>query len=562
MITLFKKKTRLPIPAGAEIVSRKRGGEVIQVAKWVDLKGHARSADVGKDGRHVIIESDVWYCRLRDADGLPKRVSTGFTDKQVAAEEANKMQRQAEEVRQGLRSHEQVEAVKTAKMPLSRHIEDYLDYLSRKLVRGRRVSDAHVGNVRRQLERLAEECHLRRLMDITRDRVQAWIHDREEEGIMGARTINIYRASILAFVRWAVGPGRRMTVKPLVGLAVAEQGEPRRRRRPLNETELARLLDVARARPLCDAMRIRRGPRNGQLAAKVSDAERVRLEQLGRERRLMYFMMCTTGLRKGELGKMVAGDLHLDEGVPYVQVQGKNAKSGKTAQVPLKSDLVLELKVWLADKLLQYNRLALVEGRRDVAKRLPADTKVFNVPKGLVRILNRDLKAAKIPKKDADGRTVDVHAMRGTFATILSRAGVSPRKAQDLLRHSSIDLTMSTYTTLEITDTAPCVEALPSFSQGQAVTQVATGTDDEVSFEVSKKVSNGVKKGAEDQAPKIAGCPQSALHEVGGNGMGFSQVLDGQEEKKPVSSSDTGCLTAGDRIRTDDVQLGKLAFYH
>lgn len=37
---------------------------------------------------------------------------------------------------------------------------------------------------------------------------------------------------------------------------------------------------------------------------------------------------------------------------------------------------------------------------------------MFEVPVGLVRILNRDLKAAGIPKRDDRGRTVDVHAMR------------------------------------------------------------------------------------------------------------------------------------------------------
>ena len=45
---------------------------------------------------------------------------------------------------------------------------------------------------------------------------------------------------------------------------------------------------------------------------------------------------------------------------------------------------------------------------------------------GLVRILNRDLKAADMPKRDERGRTVDVHAMRHSFGTYLSKGGVSP----------------------------------------------------------------------------------------------------------------------------------------
>jgi site-specific recombinase XerD len=38
--------------------------------------------------------------------------------------------------------------------------------------------------------------------------------------------------------------------------------------------------------------------------------------------------------------------------------------------------------------------------------------------------------AAGIPKRDDRGRTVDVHALRHTFGTHLSKNGVAPRTAQ------------------------------------------------------------------------------------------------------------------------------------
>jgi len=71
---------------------------------------------------------------------------------------------------------------------------------------------------------------------------------------------------------------------------------------------------------------------------------------------------------------------------------------------------------------------------------------LFRVPAGLVKILNRDLKAADIPKQDERGRTVDVHALRHTFGTLLSKHGVAPRTAHAAMRHSTIDLTMNVYT--------------------------------------------------------------------------------------------------------------------
>ena len=80
-----------------------------------------------------------------------------------------------------------------------------------------------------------------------------------------------------------------------------------------------------------------------------------------------------------------------------------------------------------------------------------------------------------ILKADTEGRTVDVHSLRHTFATLLSQSGVLPRTAQELMRHGpsvslralslskgDTRLTMSTYTHLGLLDTAGAVEALPS----------------------------------------------------------------------------------------------------
>ncbi len=75
--------------------------------------------------------------------------------------------------------------------------------------------------------------------------------------------------------------------------------------------------------------------------------------------------------------------------------------------------------------------------------------------------MNRDLKAAGIPKKDADGCVVHVHALRHSFGTHLSKAGVAPRVAQAAMRHSNISLTMGTYTDARLLDTSEAIEALP-----------------------------------------------------------------------------------------------------
>jgi integrase len=83
------------------------------------------------------------------------------------------------------------------------------------------------------------------------------------------------------------------------------------------------------------------------------------------------------------------------------------------------------------------------------------------VPVELVKILKRDLAWAGIAYRDGRGRTLDVHALRHTTATYLSRAKVAPRVAQRFLRHSDIKLTMQSYTDPRLLDETEALSALP-----------------------------------------------------------------------------------------------------
>ena len=112
-------------------------------------------------------------------------------------------------------------------------------------------------------------------------------------------------------------------------------------------------------------------------------------------------------------------------------------KNRQRAELPLRTDLADDLRTWLATLRDDHQGPSDAEGerialtfQRDAGNALPLDTPLFNVPKGLVRILDRDLIAAGIPKRDERGRTIDVHALRHTFGTLLSKGGVAPRTAQ------------------------------------------------------------------------------------------------------------------------------------
>ncbi len=147
---------------------------------------------------------------------------------------------------------------------------------------------------------------------------------------------------------------------------------------------------------------------------------------------------------------------------------------------------------------------------------LPLTTVLFTVPDKLVKILNRDLKLAGIAKRDEWGRTVDVHALRHCFGTLLSRSGVAPRTAQAAMRHSTIDLTMNVYTDPKLLDIHQAVESLPAMplnppewqTNRDAIAVNATGTNDSkprrfapafapTPDNSSKSLSNAVKAAVE-----------------------------------------------------------------
>src|SRR5262249_16683472 len=137
--------------------------------------------------------------------------------------------------------------------------------------------------------------------------------------------------------------------------------------------------------------------------------------------------------------------VHLCDAAPYLELDAADEKNGEGATIPLRSDIAGELGSWLTGKLIVIQEAAQESGEA-IPERLPPATKLFDVPDKLCKIMDRDLKAAGIPKKDDRGRTLDVHALRHTFGTMMSQAGISPRVAQAAMRHSKLDLTMNVYT--------------------------------------------------------------------------------------------------------------------
>jgi len=201
---------------------------------------------------------------------------------------------------------------------------------------------------------------------------------------------------------------------------------------------------------------------------------------------------------------------------------------------------------WLADKrqALQGNASGATSEiclpLTGVDKSLPANARLFYVPSGLIRILNRDLKTAGIPKKDERGRTVDVHALRHTFGTHLSKGGVAPRTAQAAMRHSDIRLTMNTYTDPKLLDVHGAMEALPDLPliPTSSEAQQATGTVGH-----PREFAPGFAPKTDNAGPRRSTGDNRQGHRTDNTSSRAVDVSsDADKRKEPLSTSDNDSL--------------------
>jgi hypothetical protein len=314
-----RKEYTMPIPPGAEIVER----DGRRVAAWRLRNGQLRSAEVVdcQDGAlRVRGRSKTYLARYRDARGEMVDVPTGCKDEVAARAVLVQLERRAELVRAGVLTEAEGCAADHAGEPLSKHLDAYERHLRAKGSEPRRIS-----MLGRRLERLFRECRFARLNRLAPGPIERWLVEQAEGG-MAAATRNSYREAAVCFANWCRRTHRLVT-NPFTDLPRADQKSDRRHhRRALTEGELLRLLNVARLRPLAEFGReIARKPADPKrprgsratwtrepLTFETIDeaAERAalalannpeliaRLEQVGRERALMYKTLVLTAAER------------------------------------------------------------------------------------------------------------------------------------------------------------------------------------------------------------------------------------------------------------------------
>lgn len=172
----------------------------------------------------------------------------------------------------------------------------------------------------------------------------------------------------------------------------------------------------------------------------------------------------TTGCRLNELVEMRFNDIDWDR--QTVTILPSTAKNHKARELPLDDELFAAIKE-LRAKAPERRPMPgpTPEHTKRLAARFSRDhvfvTKAntpweFNLLKRFRAICRRAGIEDAIP-----GGAVDIHALRVSFATLAIDNGANPRAVQALLGHSTLNLTMNTYTKTTERSRREAVVALP-----------------------------------------------------------------------------------------------------
>ncbi len=445
MAKVYLKNCYRPVPTGARVVKASDGK---RYATWYKDKVECTAEHVEtKSGPRIIQPSNVYVARYADAQGRMRERSTGCKDKRSAEHVLNKWLQEIDKAKAGIITPQEIAHSKKLSAPIDDQIDDYTAFLKTK------AGDEYINAVKGRVRRVCEDCKFKRIADFNAKPFIQWLNARADEG-MGAAARNNYRESMVAMANWAVDE-LGLQGNPFARIPKAnEKADPRHERRALTPEEMEKLLKAAEERPLHDRLKITRGTLIGQYSTNVSEEAIAEAKRTGKERRLIYAFLLYTGLRKKELASITIKQLFLDEKIPFLLLKARDAKTKKSdSEVPICNALLKPLRDWL-------------DFRASEGTLKPA-AKLFNVPKALDKILNRDIEYAGIEKKDRRDRVIDVHAIRHTHATLLKEFGVDAHVAKESMRHSNIALTMNVYTHSELPAVAKGVNKLPDLLGGE-----------------------------------------------------------------------------------------------
>jgi len=275
---------------------------------------------------------------------------------------------------------------------------------------------------------------IRRLPDITAARIEQAL-DQLVLGPRGvkARTRNAYLAAVKGFCTWLAKAGRlpESPVRSVAAVKVLDEESA-----CFTMAEVQAILEAAATAP-------------------------ARYGMTGPARALLYRLAVETGYRAGELRSLTRSSFDLKCVPPTVRLLAGCAKGKRRSTIQLRSQTAALLRQHLATKLPRSAAFADMPDFRQTA-----------------RMIRDDMADAGVPLCDDSGRKRGFHSLRHTCGTWLASLGAHPKVIQQIMRHSTIRLTMEKYVHMDAAQAAAAVAKFPELSYPAPQVAAATGTDD------------------------------------------------------------------------------------
>ena len=394
--------------------------------------------------------SPIWYGRYKAADGF-HRIAL-CSDKTASKQMLAKLVTDAKMAQLGM-----VDAFEEhSKRLLVKHLEDYRRHLEAK-----NNNPEHIAGVIAHCRAVFDGIEARTLSELDGDKISEWLSEKRRTTNMSISTSNHYTTSVKSFSKWLV-KSVRTAHNVLVHLSRLN-AEHRHSRPPQGF--------------------VHRG--NPPTAASYPGEHESLSWSCGRRSVLPLWRRLSDRTQSRRTGKPVSGVVRVghepadDPTASCLREESQGSQSAVAAR-PGRGPPQLS-----GQQARRSNRMArhLVQGgmQDDCRRSCPGPPNMACRSTGCPPTCRKGAKRLSLVYRDSEGRTLDFHATRHTFISLLAKSGVHPKMAQSLARHSTITLTMDRYTHVGLFDQAHALESLPNMlppsPESERQTLQATGTD-------------------------------------------------------------------------------------
>lgn len=301
--------------------------------------------------------------------------------------------------------------------------------------------------------------------DLTPALVEDYLARRIAAGA-SRRTVAMDQSVLLTMLRWAVRT-KRISTNPLDGMTKFKvtEADRRKRRRALSDAEIGAFLRAADAddAQLRDRVLAKRTIANGTKGRTWR----------GRGRRPgipplpqapLWRFLVERGSRAGETSKLRWADVDLDAMTATFRAETTKTRRGRT--VPLTPGVIAVLRELRAQHAVVLDRDPGPEDRVFLRPYGKPWTTTGAGPGSLLRAFRRIARLAGLPLLDTRGRSLDVHALRGTAATRMLRNGIPVDLVMDVGGWTSSEVLRSHYRDLRLEDAQRALAGLPDIPCG------------------------------------------------------------------------------------------------